>query len=109
MIVLVTIYVDISIHQDSAILNLQRYIYQNYQYADSNKVKHIKAVLIDDIFYKSLSDAAVKLKVSHTTIRNRIKSPNPKFAGYKYADTIQDEIMPSSPLLFENDVDNHEV
>lgn len=77
-------------------------LYSNYQYATTNdeyvKTNCIRQIVIDNIYYKSLSHAGRELGISHVNIRNRIKSPNPKFANYFYADTIQDELMPSFPL-----------
>jgi group I intron endonuclease len=66
-------------------------------------------VMIDNIYYESLSDAGRNIGVSHKTIKSRILSPNPKFSGYKYADTKTDEVMPSLPLLIVDDIDNREV
>jgi hypothetical protein len=63
-----------------------------------DKTGMIRQVIIDNIYYKSLSDASRKLGACHKTIKSRILSPNPKFANYFYADTIQDEIKPSLPL-----------
>ena len=81
--------------------------YQNYKYFDSNKkVNLTRAVLIDDILYKSPTDAARETGIKRNTITARIKSYNPKFAGYKYVDTVQDEIMRSSPSLLQDEIDN---
>ena len=66
-------------------------------------------VMIDNIYYESLSDAGRNIGVSHKTIKSRILSHNPKFANYNFADTKIDEVMPSLPPLIEDDVDNHEV
>lgn len=68
-------------------------------------------VMIDNIYYESLSDAGRNIGVSHKTIKSRILSPNPKYANYFYADSkvLYDEPMPSLPLLSVHDVDNHEV
>lgn len=43
-----------------------------------------KIVVIEDIEYKSVSEAARVLNVSPATILHRIKSPNLKFKNYKY-------------------------
>ena len=84
--------------------------YQNYRYADSNKkIICIRPVLIDDILYESATYASQETGIDRMTICTRIKSPNPKFSGYKYADTKTDEVMPSLPLLLLGDTDNHEV
>lgn len=87
--------------------------YQNYQitkydayYTKPNCVTPImvdkkgmtRQVIIDNIYYKSLSDASRKIGVSHKTIKSRILSPNPNFANYFYADTIEDEVKPSLTL-----------
>jgi len=90
-------------------------LYSNYQYAtipdEYVKTNCIRQIVIDNIYYKSLSHAGRDLGISHVNIRNRIKSPNPKFANYFYADSkvLDDEIMPSLPLLSVRDADNHEV
>ena len=77
-------------------------LYSNYQYATINddhvKTNCIRQIVIDNIYYKSLSHAGRELGTSHMNIRNRIKSPNPKFANYFYADAIQDEVK--QPSLF---------
>lgn len=72
--------------------------YINYQYANLNKDVYIKTtcirpVRINNIYYESLSVAGRELGINHLTIRNRIKSPNPKFADYKYADDQTNEIV----------------
>lgn len=71
--------------------------YVNYQYANLNKDVYIKTscirpVIINNIYYESLSAAGRELGINHVTIRNRIKSPNPIFADYKYADDQTNEI-----------------
>lgn len=68
-------------------------------------------ISIDNIVYVSVTEAARKLGVHRPTIYERIKSPNPKYANYFYADSkvLYDEPMPSLPLLSVHDVDNHEV
>jgi|SaaInlV_150m_DNA_4_1039716.scaffolds.fasta_scaffold00340_3 group I intron endonuclease len=70
-----------------------------------------REILIDGELYKSVAEAGRKLKVCAPTIIHRIKSPNPKFANYFYADSkvLDDETMPSLPLLIVDDVDNREV
>lgn len=75
------------------------------------KPNNFKNISIDNIVYESVTDAARKLGVHRTTIYERIKSPNPKFANYFYADSkvLYDEPMPSLPLLIEDDADNREV
>lgn len=78
-------------------------LYSNYQYATINddhvKTNCIRQIVIDNIYYKSLSHAGRELGTSHMNIRNRIKSPNPNFANYFYADTIQDEVKQPSLVL----------
>ena len=96
--------------------------YQNYQitkydayYTKPNCVTPImvdkkcmtRQVIIDNIYYKSLSDASRKIGVSLHNIRKRILSPNPIFDNYFYADTIEDEVKPSSLLLLLDDTDSH--
>jgi predicted GIY-YIG superfamily endonuclease len=71
--------------------------YVNYQYANLDKDVYIKTtrirpVIINNIYYESLSAAGRELGINHVTIRNRIKSPNPMFADYKYADDRTNEI-----------------
>ena len=88
--------------------------YQNYQitkydayYTKPNCVTPIimdkkgmtRQVIIDNIYYKSLSDASRKIGVSPNSIKSRILSPNPKFDNYFYADTIQDEVKQPSLVL----------
>ena len=58
-----------------------------------------REILIDGELYKSATDAGRQLNVCTATILHRIKSPNPKFSGYKYADTIQDEVKQPSLVL----------
>lgn len=41
---------------------------------------------IDDVLYKSISDASKKLGIPHKTVHNRLNSPNLKYANYRYAD-----------------------
>ena len=68
-------------------------------------------ISIDNIVYVSVTEAARKLGVHRPTIYERIKSPNPKFANYFYADSkvLDDETMPSLHPLLLDDTDNHEV
>jgi group I intron endonuclease len=81
--------------------------YQNYRYADSNKkIICIRPVLIDDILYESATYASQETGIERMTICSRIKSPNPKFSGYKYADTKIDENMQPLSSLSEGDVCN---
>ena len=65
-----------------------------------------QTVLMDDIFYKSATYASQETGISRMTICTRIKSANPKFSGYKYADIKTDEIMLPLPSLSEDDVCN---
>lgn len=57
-----------------------------------------REILIDGEIYISASEAGRQLNVCTATILHRIKSSNPKFANYFYADTIEDEVKPSSSL-----------
>jgi hypothetical protein len=41
---------------------------------------------IDDILYKSISDASKKLGIPHKTVHNRLNSINQKYANYRYKD-----------------------
>ena len=59
----------------------------------NKKIICTRSVLIDDIFYESATYASQETGISWMTICTRIKSPNPKFSGYKYADTKTDEVM----------------
>ena len=70
-----------------------------------------REILIDGELYKSVAEAGRKLNVCAPTIIHRIKSPNPKFANYFYADSkvLHDEPTPSLPLLIVDDIDNREV
>ena len=70
------------------------------------KPNNFKNISIDNIVYESVTDAARKLGVHRTTIYERIKSPNPKFANYSYIDTKIDEVMLPLPSLSESDVCN---
>jgi len=54
-----------------------------------------REILIDGEIYISASEAGRQLNVCTATILHRIKSSNPKFANYFYADTIEDEVKPS--------------
>lgn len=78
-------------------------LYNNYQYATINdkyvKTTCIRQIVIDNIYYKSLSHAGKELELGHVTVKNRILSPNPKFANYFYADTIEDEVKQPSLVL----------
>ena len=70
-----------------------------------------REILIDGELYKSATDAGRQLNVCTATILHRIKSPNPKFANYFYADSkvLDDEPTPSLPPLLLDDADNREV
>ena len=72
---------------------------------------NIREVIINGETYISVAEAGRKLNVCAPTIIHRIKSPNPKFANYFYADSkvLDDEPTPSLPLLIVDDVDNREV
>ena len=80
--------------------------YLNYKYADnineiseetrekcrnshkgkelSSYINNFKSIVIDDIIYKSISEAARELNTYRSTIYSRLNSPNKKFANYKY-------------------------
>jgi group I intron endonuclease len=70
-----------------------------------------RKIVIDRKTYISATDAGRQLNVCTATILHRIKSPNPKFANYFYADSkvLDDEPTPSLPLLIVDDIDNREV
>ena len=70
-----------------------------------------KRVSIDNIIYPSIREAGRQLGVSSVFLLPRLKSLDPKFANYKFADSkvLDDETMPSLPPLIEDDADNHEV
>lgn len=78
-------------------------LYSNYQYATTNdeyvKTTCIRQIVIDNIYYKSLSHAGKELELGRVTVKNRILSPNQKFANYFYADAIQDEFKQPSLVL----------
>jgi group I intron endonuclease len=63
-------------------------------------------VIVDGISYASVTEAGRQIGVCTATIIHRIKSPNPKYVNYHYADTVSSESTPASPLLFVDDVDN---
>jgi group I intron endonuclease len=63
-------------------------------------------VIVEGISYESVTEAGRQIGVCTATIIHRIKSPNPKYVNYHYADTVSSEPMPASPLLFADDVDN---
>ena len=64
-----------------------------------------RKIIINGETYISATEAGRQLNVCTATIVYRIKSPNPNYANYFYLD----QIMPSSPLLSQDDIDNHEV
>tara|TARA_R110002012_G_scaffold283779_1_gene474308 strand:- start:515 stop:1753 length:1239 start_codon:yes stop_codon:yes gene_type:complete len=66
-----------------------------------------KKVIIDDILYKSTAEASRQLGISRNIIANRLHNKFNIFDNYKFADTIQDEVKPSLPLLIVDDADNH--
>jgi group I intron endonuclease len=65
-----------------------------------------RTVMVEGILYSSVNEAGRQLGVCTATIIHRIKSPNPKYVNYHYADTYSSESMPASPPLFVDDVDN---
>jgi hypothetical protein len=91
----------IPIHKISYCLKSDNYL--NYKYADNineiseetkakkrninrehGLVNNFKSIVIDDIIYKSISEAARALNTYRSTIYSRLNSPNKKFANYKY-------------------------
>lgn len=80
--------------------------YINYEYADNineiseetrtklqnsskgylPKPHNFRSIVINNIVYKSVSEAARQINVHRTSIYDRLKSSNPKFANYKYVD-----------------------
>ena len=50
----------------------------------SSYINNFKSIVIDDIIYKSISEAARDLNTYRSTIYSRLNSPNKKFANYKY-------------------------
>lgn len=52
------------------------------------KPKNTIKIIIDDIEYESITEAARQLNMVSTTVLWRLKSKNPKFDNYKYAETI---------------------
>lgn len=67
-----------------------------------------KKVIIDDILYKSTAEASRQLGISPNTIASRLHNKSHIFDNYKFADTVHDEVKPSSPPLLQDDVGNHE-
>ena len=64
-------------------------------------------VIVDGISYVSVTEAGRQIGACTATIIHRIKSPNPKYVNYHYADTYpRESTTPASPLLFVDDVDN---
>jgi len=57
-----------------------------------------KKVVIDGILYKSTAEASRQLGISKNVIFNRLHNKFQIFDNYKFADTIQDEVKPSSSL-----------
>ena len=41
---------------------------------------------IDDMLYKSITDASIKLNIRHKTVHNRLNSTNLKYSNYLYKD-----------------------
>jgi len=50
----------------------------------SSYLHNFKSIVIDDIIYKSIAEAARELNTYRSTIYSRLNSPNKKFANYKY-------------------------
>lgn len=61
--------------------------------------KNTREILIDGKTYMSATEAGRQLNVCTATILHRIKSLNPKFANYSYANTIEDKIKQPSLVL----------
>jgi hypothetical protein len=51
------------------------------------KSKYAIKIIIDDTEYESLTYASLKLNIPIATVLWRLKSKNPKFDNYKYAET----------------------
>ena len=80
---------------------------QKLREANAGKLPiNTRKVIIEGITYASVTEAGRQIGVCTATIIHRIKSPNPKYVNYHYADTVSSESMPASPLLFVDDVDN---
>jgi group I intron endonuclease len=61
--------------------------YENASFEELQKLNpNLKKVEIDGIIYDGLKPASTALGTCRATILNRIRSQNPKFAGYKYVD-----------------------
>jgi group I intron endonuclease len=66
-----------------------------------------RTVVVEGVSYVSVTEAGRQIGVCTATIIHRIKSPNPKYVNYHYADTAPTEsTTPASPPLFVDDVDN---
>lgn len=51
-----------------------------------NKDEISKKIIIDDIEYRSVREAARNLNIERTTINRRAKNSNPKYSNYKFID-----------------------
>lgn len=69
-------------HSQKSIVEIKR---SNNQPLAPNSI----AVTINDIKYMSATEAARAIGVNHTTIMNRVRSQNPKFGNYKFAEENQ--------------------
>tara|TARA_A100001035_G_C27689621_1_gene457147 strand:+ start:210 stop:950 length:741 start_codon:yes stop_codon:yes gene_type:complete len=95
------IQLGVPIHKISYCLKSDNYL--NYKYADNineiseetrtkkrnvntehwSNINNFKSIVIDDVIYKSISEAARELKTCRSTIYSRLNSPKDKFANYK--------------------------
>ena len=53
--------------------------------------KNTRNVIVEGISYTSVNEAGRQIGVCTATIIHRIKSPNPKYMNYHYADTVPSE------------------
>jgi group I intron endonuclease len=80
---------------------------QKLREANAGKLPpNTRTVIVEGISYASVTEAGRQIGVCTATIIHRIKSPNPKYVNYHYADTVSSEPMPASQPLFVDDVDN---
>ena len=85
-------------HSEETLKKIQETKQKNIAKYGRTLPKHTREILIDGKTYISASEAGRQLNVCTATILHRIKSPNPIFANYFYADAIQDEVK--QPSLF---------
>ena len=58
-----------------------------------------KKVIIDDILYKSTTEASRQLEISKNVIANRLHNKFQIFNNYKFTDTIQNKVKQPSLVL----------